>query len=195
MKLSSEKASRLQRFREGLNLSRTATAFLNDWLYEEFGVIDAELCIDILQTETDPVCEALLRLLDVEQPADLAYRRVVISHDSVALSEAQNWYVPKRLTVEMRRAIARTRQPFGHIVGPIVAHRDELPRMTQASIPDSPKPRCKAPILECSALLRRSDDKPISLVREWYTSAIVEGTSAHRPCRLGSDESPSLGPD
>ncbi len=50
-------------------------------------------------------------------PVDLVrYRRVRLMCGSLVLSEADNWYVPSRLTPEMNRLLDTTDAPFGQVV-------------------------------------------------------------------------------
>lgn len=53
------------------------------------------------------------------------------------LSEADNWYVPARLTDEMNRLLAETRTPFGRVVEPLEPYR----RTVSADMLWTPLPR------------------------------------------------------
>ena len=47
---------------------------------------------------------------------------------SVVLSEADNWYVPSRLTPEMNRLLDTTDAPFGRVVQAVHFRRRTLDR-------------------------------------------------------------------
>jgi chorismate-pyruvate lyase len=66
--------------------------------------------------------------LAVTQLETVRYRHVKLLCGAVVLSEADNWYVPGRLTPEMNKLLDTTDLPFGKVVQP--AHFD---RHTQSS--------------------------------------------------------------
>lgn len=49
----------------------------------------------------------------------LAYRRVRLACEQRVLSDAHNWYRPSALTASMRKQLATTTTPFGHVVLPL----------------------------------------------------------------------------
>ena len=90
-----------------------------------------------------PVKITALRVLDVdkvptpEQRVELGvsptepirYRRVQLTCGAVVLSEADNWYVPGRLTPEMNRQLDGSDTPFGLVVRPLHFQRHTLSSM------------------------------------------------------------------
>jgi hypothetical protein len=103
------------------------------------------------------------------------------------LSEADNWYVPGRLTVEMNRALDTSEEPFGKVVKPLGFQR----RTLRAEILWSPLPRgwemsatpaerthdeLRIPhdLLRHSAVLYDSKLTPFSVVIETYTSGLFD---------------------
>ena len=42
------------------------------------------------------------------------------------LSDAENWYLPARLTADMNRRLEETEAPFGRVVAPLGFHRRTL---------------------------------------------------------------------
>jgi len=54
--------------------------------------------------------------LHVTPTEPVRYRKVQLKCGSVALSEADNWYVPSRLTPEMNKLLDTTDAPFGRVV-------------------------------------------------------------------------------
>ncbi len=51
------------------------------------------------------------------------YRRVQLRYGVYILSEAENWYVPSRLTPEMNKLFETTDMPFGKVVLPLEPYR------------------------------------------------------------------------
>ena len=94
----------------------------------------------------------------------LGYRRVDLACGIHALSEAENWYVPARLTPEMNRQLDTSDTPFGAVVKPLNFHRDIL----------KAEPLNGAvTVLRITAVLVTADGRPFSLVVENYTRELV----------------------
>ncbi|HYK06122.1 MAG TPA: hypothetical protein VE974_30545 [Thermoanaerobaculia bacterium] len=70
----------------------------------------------------EPSAEQLQRL-DVRDASEVQYRRVELRCGTRVLSEADNWYVPARLTPEMNAALETTETPFGKAVQPLRPYR------------------------------------------------------------------------
>ena len=56
------------------------------------------------------------------------FRRVVLGRGGIALVEADNLYLPARLPVAMRQALAATDTPFGAVIAPLLPRREEIDR-------------------------------------------------------------------
>jgi chorismate-pyruvate lyase len=69
-----------------------------------------------------PSAEQLQRL-QVNDASQVAYRRVQLQCGAHVLSEADNWYVPARLSGEMNRLLDETDAPFGRVVQPLRPYR------------------------------------------------------------------------
>ena len=122
--------------------------------------------------------------LGVGPDEPVRYRRVDLACGDEVLSNAENWYLPSRLTPEMNRALDETRTPFGVVVGPLKFRRHNLsteflfeplpsgwerePPATYDSLP-SPPPH----VLRHRATLATPDGRPFSLVVESYTEAAL----------------------
>jgi hypothetical protein len=120
-------------------------------------------------------------------PTDLVrYRRVKLLCGAVVLSEADNWYVPGRLTPDMNKLLDTTELPFGKVVQTLHFQRHTLSSTllwhplpegwemnatgtsedaTALSIP----PR----LLEHRAVLMLPDGTPFSEVVETYTDKVL----------------------
>jgi hypothetical protein len=104
-----------------------------------------------------PASATVRRALHVRPGEALAYRRVRLACGAEVLSEADNWYVPARLTPEMNRVLETTDTPFGLVVRPLAFTRVTL----------SVRGR------EVRALLRKPGGAPFSYVIEDYAAEIA----------------------
>ncbi len=104
---------------------------------------------------------ALLRV----GPADpVRHRRVRLVCGDHALSRADNWYLPGRLTPEMNRQLEHTDTPFGVAVAALAFHRRTI-------LAD--RPSGGAGVLRVRALLIAGDGAPFSFVEETYLADLV----------------------
>jgi len=104
------------------------------------------------------------KLLNVGSNARLGYRRVKLTCGSHVLSEADNWYVPDRLTPDMNHALDTSDVPFGAVVKPLNFHRKTI-KTEALSEP--------AHGLRVTALLVTGQGEPFSLVIENYSPELV----------------------
>jgi len=131
-------------------------------------------------------------------PADeVRYRRVRLLCGTVVLSEADNWYVPSRLTPEMNQLLDTTDTPFGRAVQPLHFQRHTISsellwpllpegwEMKPASEAVDVHDLCfPAQVLRHRALLTLPDGTPFSEVVETYTSNVlaIARLAPLRPC-------------
>jgi chorismate-pyruvate lyase len=120
-------------------------------------------------------------------PTDLVrYRRVKLTCGGWVLSEADNWYVPGRLTPEMNQLLDTTDSPFGKVVQPLHFQRHTLssillwrplPEGWERSAPGvratAGHLRIPAQLLEHRAVLTLPDGTAFSEVVETYTGNIL----------------------
>jgi chorismate-pyruvate lyase len=126
------------------------------------------------------------RELGVTLTEPLRYRRVRLRCGTVVLSEADNWYVPRRLTPEMNRLLETTDTPFGRAVQALHFQR----RTLSAALLWRPLPenwdmnppaaaeraawlRLPPYLLEHRAILTLPDGTPFSEVIETYTENVL----------------------
>lgn len=108
--------------------------------------------------------DSVRRLLQVKPEEPLRYRRVRLSCGDQVLSDADNWYVPARLTTEMNSTLDRTDTPFGAVVKPLNFQRRTL---GTESLHDGKH------VLQVTALLVDREGLPFSLVKENYSAILV----------------------
>jgi hypothetical protein len=129
------------------------------------------------------------RELNVSDQELVRYRHVRLSCGAVVLSEADNWYVPSRLSEEMNRQLETTDTPFGKVLLPLHFRRHTvaaellwhpLPAgWEMGGVPSAGAPHAKAPlavpleVLQHRALLLLPDGTPLSEVVETYSGAIL----------------------
>ena len=73
-----------------------------------------------------PATAEVRAALDVKPDEPLGYRRVRLKCGDRVLSEADNWYVPARLTPEMNHVLETTDTPFGKAVAALHFRRHTL---------------------------------------------------------------------
>jgi chorismate-pyruvate lyase len=104
------------------------------------------------------------RLLRVSEGETVRYRRVRLACGGQVLSEADNWYVPSRLTPAMNRALDSSDTSFGTVVKPLRFRRQTL-RVEQV--------KDRGRLFRVVALLVDSRGRPFSLVQENYSRALL----------------------
>ena len=127
------------------------------------------------------------RALGVGSSEPIRYRRVKLTCGSHVLSEADNWYVPSRLTPDINRQLDTGDIAFGRAAQPLHFQRRTLSaRLLWSPLPDGwdtspaalPDPGGKTltiphAVLEHQALLLLPDGTPISEVIETYTDQVL----------------------
>ena len=144
--------------------------------------IVAERVSDPAKAASDEVREAL----DVKPDEKLGYRRVRLKCGDHVLSEADNWYVPTRLTPEMNHALETTDTPFGKAVAALHFRRHTLsadllwrplPKGWETGAAPAPQEAGALTIpdhvLEHRAVLSTPDGEPFSEVVETYTGEVL----------------------
>ena len=100
------------------------------------------------------------------------YRRVRLACGVHVLSEADNWYVPGRLTPAMNAALDETDAPFGRVVRPLEPTRRNV-ALRPLRDPDAPPPGPDDPLFEIDAVLATGAGLPFCEVAETYLGAVL----------------------
>ena len=169
--------------------SPSATLSLEKWCRDHKMADDpVVLARPIAGIDKAPASEQLQRL-QVTSAAEVKYRGVELRCGSHVLSEADNWYVPGRLTAAMNSLLETSDTPFGKAVQSLHPYR----RTFAVAILWSPLPagweqerrpdgqsgeRAKALVLpkelfEHRAILYTSEHEPFSEVRERYQGELL----------------------
>jgi len=139
-----------------------------------------------LRTAPRPPSDEQRQTLRVSATEPIRYRHVRLSCGAVVLSEAENWYVPARLTPEMNRQLDTTDTPFGAVVRELHFERHTLSARLlwmplppgwemhpDAAPPGSGTLRVPDAVLEHRAVLRLPDGTPFSEVVETYSGNVL----------------------
>jgi chorismate-pyruvate lyase len=125
-------------------------------------------------------------LLNVNATALVRYRRVRLRCGEYVLSEADNWYVPTRLTPDINRSLDTTDIAFGRAVQTLHFRRQTLsakflwlplPEGWELGVPAPEISTGRLPIpyhvIEHRAVLSLPNGTPISVVVETYTNELL----------------------
>lgn len=169
----------------------SATATLEQWCAAHHLADPARISAERLPTADQPPTVQQRQELRVTPTQAVSYRHVKLRCGDVVLSEAENWYVPSRLTAAMNRQLNTTDAPFGkvtqalhfqrHTIGarllwhPLPDGWELQPAATGASAEALNPP---AQVLEHRALLLLPDGIPISEVIETYTGNVLAFAAA-----------------
>jgi len=167
--------------------SRSATLTLENWCREHRLAAEPRITARLLTGVDQPLsAEQRQRLQMTNEEA--TYRRVELRCGSRVLSEAENWYVPSRLTAEMNRVLETTDTPFGRAVQSLEPYRQTFDvRVLWSPLADGwertsdQRPPCAAAgalaipdaLFEHRAILYTREHKPFSEVHEVYQRQLL----------------------
>ncbi len=171
--------------------SRSATLTLEKWCasHRLAGTADPKIVAHRIRGEDKPATPEQRQRLEVAPGEEVKFRRVQLLCGDRVFSEADNWYVPGRLTAKMNQLLETTTTPFGTAVKDLEPYRRTFeatvlwwpvpegwetkpivfePRDAAKSlpIPDS--------LFEHRAILYTKDGKPFSEVDEVYKRALLD---------------------
>jgi chorismate-pyruvate lyase len=166
----------------------SATLVLDKWCEEHHLAVSAKVVAERVTGEDKPPSQEQLHILGVASARDIKYRRVSLVCGTRVLSEADNWYVPSRLTPAMNQLLDHTDVSFGRAVQALHFRRrtlsvdflwSPLPEGWASGqsqiLPSSPGtlavPRY---LLQHRAVLSLTNGTPFSEVVETYTSSLFD---------------------
>jgi ketosteroid isomerase-like protein len=175
-------ASRLDAFAsiQALNAalvgSQSATATLETWC-RDHRLADTPRIVAHLVTgvHRTPSRDQLQRL-EVGAEREVMYRRVRLQCGTRILSEADNWYVPARLSAGMNRSLETSDTPFGRVVAALQPYRRTFAVKLLWSDGTRPIPDT---LFEHHAVLYTRDARPFSEVLEVYRRDLLDFAPAH----------------
>lgn len=167
--------------------STSATRELEEWCAEHrMADVPKIVATKVPGVRKEPTAEQLQRL-GVADSSAVQYRRVELRCGTHLLSEADNWYVPERLTPEMNAQLASTDTPFGRVVAPLTPYRRTIgATMLWTPLPrgweQQPRPRfdwrarrlvIPREVFQHRAVLYTAGHLPFSEVVETYQSELL----------------------
>ena len=164
----------------------SATLTLDRWCATHELASPARIIAERVHGVDKPPTAEQRRLLDVDAAEPIRYRRVKLTCGPHVLSEADNWYVPARLTPAMNQVLDTTDTAFGRAVQALDFRRRTLSAVLLWS-PLPPGWELGAPVpveegkplaiphgvLEHRAVLTLPDGTPFSTVVETYTGELL----------------------
>jgi hypothetical protein len=167
--------------------SRSATVSLEAWCRDHRLAPDPKIVARPVPSVGQAPADEQRRRLEVTTTDEVKYRRVQLVCGTRVLSDAENWYVPSRLTPEMNRLLETTQAPFGRVIQPLEPYRvtfavellwSPLPSGWEREL--SPRPKATAGDLAIPAalfmhraVLYSADHRPFAEVREMYQRDIL----------------------
>jgi chorismate-pyruvate lyase len=164
----------------------SATLTLERWCADHRLADPARIVAERVHDADKPATADVRAALDVKPDEPLGYRRVKLKCGEHVLSEADNWYVPARLTPEMNHVLETTDTPFGKAVAALRFRRrtlsaelkwSPLPKGWEmgATTPEATAAALAVPehVLEHRAVLTLPDGEPFSEVVETYTGEVL----------------------
>jgi len=182
-----EAVALLQTLNANLLSHDSATLTLEHWCDVHRLASPARIVAVRVPDSEKPVSPEQRRELGVTPAEPIRYRRVRLLCGTVVLSEADNWYVPSRLTAEMNKLLDSSDTPFGRVVQALHFQRRTL-SSTLLWVPlaegweMNPIPPSDASalpltvpseLLQHRALLTLPNGTPFSEVVETYTGGVL----------------------
>jgi chorismate-pyruvate lyase len=164
----------------------SATLTLDRWCAAHRLASTARIVAERVDAAHQAPTDEQRQLLDANATEPIRYRRVRLVCGGHVLSEADNWYVPARLTPEMNRVLDTTDTAFGRAVQALDFRRRTLSaKPLWSPLPEgwemgAPLPERRGAtltipheVLEHRAVLKLPDGTPFSEVVETYTGEVL----------------------
>jgi chorismate-pyruvate lyase len=171
--------------------SRSATSVLEEWCasHRLAGTAEPVIVAHLVSGEDKTVTAEQRQRLEVAVGEEVKFRRVQLLCGDRIFSEADNWYVPGRLTATMNQLLEKTTTPFGKAVRDLQPYRRTFEaRVLWWPVPKGweTKPMLAEPrddatslvipnsLFEHRAILYTKGGKPFSEVYEVYSRALLD---------------------
>lgn len=162
--------------------ARSATFTLDKWCADHRLAADTKIRAHLDRSVNKPITDEQRHRLQIDQNEPVKFRHVELACGDHVLSEADNWYVPSRLTAAMNHALETTDTPFGRAIAELKPFRQTFAAVVlwkplddgwEERPPPTDHPgqtlAIPAHLFEHRALVYASDFKPVSEVDEIYT--------------------------
>lgn len=161
--------AQMQRLNAEVLSSRSATLSLEKWCGDHRLADTPRITARPINDAGRAPSTAQRQRLQVGDGDEVKYRRVQLRCGNQVLSEAENWYVPGRLTAGMNRLLETTDTPFGTAVRSLDPSRETFDvTMLWSGAPPIPDA-----LFEHRAVLYTRDHQPFSEVHEVYQRQIL----------------------
>jgi hypothetical protein len=163
----------------------SATETLRRWCADHHLNPAQSILAERVRGQDKPADAATLATLGAGPGEAVRYRRVRLACGERVLSEADNWYLPAKLTPEMNRTLDASDTPFGVVVKPLGFHR----RTLSATLLLSPLAEgwdlagahtdaggdltIPHQVIQHRAVLTNAAGEPFSVVVETYTDKVL----------------------
>jgi chorismate-pyruvate lyase len=164
----------------------SATLTLDRWCASHHLADPATITAERVHGADKEPTAAQRELLHVSPTEPIGYRRVRLHCGAHVLSEADNWYVPGRLTAEMNQQLEHSDVAFGRAIQALRFQRHTLSatllwaplpadwEVTAPKITSRPEGLQVPPhVLQHTAVLSLPDGTPISALTETYTAEVL----------------------
>jgi len=175
----------MQALNARLLTSHSATSTLEEWCLGHAPADDAAIRARRIAGVGAPASAEQRERLGVGAREPVIYRRVELAYGARVLTEAENWYVPSRLTAGIRKILADSETPFGRAVMDLNPVRETFaieffwpqPVEIDAGVTawDQPLAELAIPwrLFQHRALVYGENRLPFSEVNETYTREIL----------------------
>ncbi len=160
---ATDSQARLAAFESQLEANPSATAVLQIWCDKH--APGTRITAHQIQTSPAPLPPAAHKALAMAQDETVHYRRVELMCGNHVLSNADNWYLPDKLTAAMNQTLEHSETPFGAAVAALHFRRRNLETRFL--------PPGDEGVLRHSAVLLTAQGAPFSFVVETYTKNIL----------------------
>jgi hypothetical protein len=167
--------------------SRSATVTLEKWCADHKLAVEPKIRAQLVRGREKPPSPETRQRLQVSAEEPVKHRYVKLTCGDHVLSEADNWYVPSRLTPEMNQTLETTDTPFGRAVQALGFYRQTfsaevlwspLPKGWELGVGDKPVEvtgnlNIPEHLFEHRAVLFTREQKPFSEVDEVYADDLL----------------------
>jgi chorismate-pyruvate lyase len=167
--------------------THSATVTLSQWCADHHLAAKPQIFAHLHHGIDKPISSEQRQALEIGPNEPVVYRRVDLVCGRHVLSQADNWYVPSRLTPAMNKALRTTDIPFGKVVRPLHISRTTLAAkllwhplppgwdMHEAA-PGHPQQLLSVPryLIRHRAIVFAGNGKPIAEVDETYRSDMLD---------------------
>jgi hypothetical protein len=164
----------------------SATLTLDRWCEAHRMALPAKIVAERVHDKDKEPSDEVRQLLGAGADEVIRYRHVRLRCGEHVLSEADNWYLPARLTSDMNHTLDTTDTAFGRAVQALHFHRRTLSAQLlwtplpsgwewATALPPKGRGTLRVPpqVLQHKAVLSLPDGTPFSVVVETYTGGVL----------------------